>query len=63
LFWKIGFIRSSQALEIISLIFYVVAAVLIIAGILNLGGLPYQIMFGMAAVLLFIASMFNRSNN
>ncbi|CAF3438547.1 unnamed protein product [Rotaria sp. Silwood2] len=55
---KPGFIRSSQALEIISLIFYVFAAFLIIIGIINLDGLPFEIMFLAAAVLLFISSMF-----
>ncbi|CAF1220172.1 unnamed protein product [Rotaria sordida] len=55
---KPGFIRSSQALEIISLIFYIFAAFLIILGIINLDGLPFEIMFLAAAVLLFICIIF-----
>ncbi|CAF0982003.1 unnamed protein product [Adineta steineri] len=55
---KPGFITSVQPLEIISLIFYVIAAVLIILGILNLDGMPYYIMFIAAAILLFICITF-----
>ncbi|CAF1489360.1 unnamed protein product [Rotaria sordida] len=55
---KPGFIQSSQALEIISLIFYIFAALLIILGIIDLDGLPFQVMFLAAAVLLFICIVF-----
>ncbi|CAF1349201.1 unnamed protein product [Adineta ricciae] len=55
---KPTFIQSCQALEIISLIFYIVAAVLIIFGILDLGGLSYVLMFAAAAALLFICIVF-----
>jgi hypothetical protein len=52
-----GFVRSSQALEIISLIFYIVASILIFGGII-IGGEIYEFLFGGAALLLFICSMF-----
>ncbi|CAF3597769.1 unnamed protein product [Rotaria sp. Silwood1] len=55
---KPSFIQSSQALEIISLIFYIFAAFLIIIGIIDLDGLPFEIMFLAAAVLLFISIVF-----
>ncbi|CAF5033331.1 unnamed protein product, partial [Rotaria sp. Silwood1] len=55
---KPGFIQTSQALEIISLIFYVFAAFLIILGIINLDGLPFEAVFLAAAVLLFICIVF-----
>ncbi|CAF1615974.1 unnamed protein product [Rotaria sp. Silwood1] len=55
---KPGFIQSSQALEIISLIFYIFAAFLIILGIINLGGLSFKAMFLAAAMLLFISIIF-----
>ncbi|CAF1299579.1 unnamed protein product [Rotaria sordida] len=55
---KPGFIQSSQALEIISLIFYIFAALFIILGIIDLDGLPFQVMFLAAAVLLFICIVF-----
>ncbi|CAF3017390.1 unnamed protein product [Rotaria sp. Silwood2] len=53
-----SFIKSSQPLEIISLIFYVFAAFLIMFGIINLGGSSFQIMFLAAAILLFICIVF-----
>ncbi|CAF3689888.1 unnamed protein product [Rotaria socialis] len=48
---KPSYIRTSQALEIIYLIFCVFAAALIIIGIINLDGLPYIFMFLGAAAL------------
>ncbi|UJR30744.1 hypothetical protein I4U23_018264 [Adineta vaga] len=54
---KPSFIRTSQALEIISLIFSVIAAVLIIIGIINLAGL-FITMFALAAGLLLICIIF-----
>ncbi|CAF4507413.1 unnamed protein product, partial [Rotaria socialis] len=55
---KPSYIRTSQALEIISLIFYAFAAALIIIGIINSDGLPYIFMFLGAAALLFVAMVF-----
>ncbi|CAF2007841.1 unnamed protein product [Rotaria magnacalcarata] len=52
------YIRSSQALEIISLIFYVFAAGLILIGILNVDGVPYHFVFIGAAALLLVAITF-----
>ena len=51
-----GFIRSAQGLEIVSLIFYVFAVLFIIVGFLNIRAFPYQVSFGVAAGLLFLAS-------
>ncbi len=53
-----GYVRSSQALEIISLIFYIFAILFIIAGILDLEQLPFELPFLVAAGLLFICSIF-----
>ncbi|CAF4519023.1 unnamed protein product [Rotaria socialis] len=55
---KPSYIRTSQALEIISLIFYAFAAALIIIGIINSDGLPYIFMFLGATALLFVAMVF-----
>jgi hypothetical protein len=54
---KKGFVRSSQALEIISLVFYIVAGFLIVLGIINIGELSYEIFFLDGAFLLSICSM------
>ena len=53
-----GYVKSSQALEIIALVFYIIAACLIVLGILNIKGLSYEIPFIGAAGLLFISCMF-----
>jgi hypothetical protein len=53
-----GYVRSSQALEIISLIFYIIAAGLIAIGIVNIQQFPYEVAFLGAAGLLFISSIF-----
>jgi hypothetical protein len=52
-----GFVRSSQGLEVVALVFYIVAAGLIIVGILNTPGISYELPFLGAAGLLFISSM------
>lgn len=56
--FKKGFIRSSQALEIISLIFYVIGALFILIGIVNLRIFPYEKSFLVSIVLLFLSSEF-----
>ncbi|CAF3572193.1 unnamed protein product [Rotaria socialis] len=55
---KPSYIRSSQALEIISIIFYVFAAGLILIGILNFDGVRYYFVFIGAAALLLVAITF-----
>ena len=62
-FLKKDFIRSSQALEIISLIFYVIAALFIIIGLLNLRVFPYERAFVVAIGLLFLSSKLSSMNN
>jgi hypothetical protein len=57
IFFFQGFIQSSQALEIISLIFYIIAAVFIIIGILDLDQFPLEIAFILVADLLFLCSI------
>jgi hypothetical protein len=46
-----GFIQSSEALETISLIFYIFAAGLILIGIIDLQAFPIEIAFLGAAAL------------
>jgi hypothetical protein len=53
-----GYVRSSQALEIVSLVFYVFAALFILIGLIDLQQLPFEIPFLVAAGLLFICSIF-----
>ncbi len=55
---RLGFIQSAQGLEIVSLIFYIVAGILIIIGIIDLERAPLELMFEAAAVLLFLSSKF-----
>jgi len=50
-------IQNSQALEIISLIFYIIAAAFIIIGILDLDQFPLEIAFILAGDLLFLCSI------
>ncbi len=50
--------RAAEGLEIISLIFYVFAGILIIIGIIDFGRAPLEYMFGAAAILLFLCSKF-----
>ena len=55
---KAGFIRAAQGLEIVSLILYIVAGILIIMGIIDLEKAPLEFMFEAVAVLLFLSSEF-----
>jgi uncharacterized membrane protein len=55
---KSGFIQAAQGLEIVSLILYIVAGILIIMGIIDLEKAPLESMFEAAAVLLFLSSEF-----
>lgn len=57
IFWICDTSRSAQALEIISLIFYIIATILIIIRILDLDGFPFEISFMIAVGLLFICSI------
>jgi uncharacterized membrane protein YobD (UPF0266 family) len=51
-------VRAAEGLEIISLIFYVFAGILIIIGIIDLERAPLEYMFGAAAILLFLCGKF-----
>ena len=53
-----GFIRTAQALEIVSLVFYIEAAAFILVGILNFRAFSYKRSFIVAIVLLFLCSKF-----
>ena len=53
---KPGFIQAAQGLEIVSIILYIIAGVLIILGIIDLPVMPLETMFIAAAALLFLTS-------
>lgn len=51
---KPGFVQSAQGLEIVSLIFYVAAGILLILGFIDRPGMTLEHMFIAATVLLFL---------